>query len=79
MNRLYKNYINSRGINETSALGRYAQTADNDIANCYLLQKQEIQNNYQSEQEEQKRIDEMEKSITKKLDDIFQGYSLRKN
>lgn len=66
MNRLYKNYINSRGINETSALGRYAQTADNDIANCYLLQKQEIQNNYQSEQE-------LEKYITKILDDIFQG------
>lgn len=79
MNKIYRNYIKSKGINETSALGRYAQTADNDIANGYLLQKQEIQNNYQSEQEEQKRIDEMEKSITKKLDDIFQGYSLRKN
>lgn len=79
MNKIYRNYIKSRGINGTSALGRYAQTADNDIINCYLLQKQEIQNNYQNEQEEQKQIDEMEKSITKKLDDIFQGYSLRKN
>ena len=79
MNRIYRNYINSRGINGTSALGRYAQTADNYIVNCYLLQKQGIQNQYQNEKEQQKQIDEMEKSITKKLDDIFQGYSLRKN
>lgn len=71
MNRLYKNYINSRGINGTSALGRYAQTADNDIANCHLLQKQEIQNNYQSEQEEQKQIAKVAEKIVKKIDDIF--------
>lgn len=79
MNRIYKNYINSRGINRTSAIGRYTQTADNDNINCYELQKQEIKKQYHNEQEEQKQIDEMGKSITKKLDDIFKGYSLRNN
>ena len=74
MNRLYKNYINSRGINETSALGRYAQTADNDIANCYLLQKQEIQNKYQYEQEEQKMIDETAENIIKKFEQIQKDF-----
>lgn len=71
MNKIYRNYIKSKGINETSALGRYAQTADNDIANGYLLQKQEIQNNYQSEQEEQKQIAKVAEKIVKKIDDIF--------
>ena len=74
MNRLYKNYINSRGINETSALGRYAQTADNDIANCYLLQKQEIQNKYQYEQEEQKMIDETAEKIIKKFEQLQKDF-----
>lgn len=74
MNRLYKNYINSRGINETSALGRYAQTADNDIANCYLLQKQEIQNKYQYEQEEQKMIDETAEKIIKKFKQLQKDF-----
>lgn len=74
MNRLYKNYINSRGINETSALGRYAQTADNDIANCYLLQKQEIQNKYQYEQEEQKMIDETAEKIIKKFEQLQKNF-----
>ena len=71
MNKIYRNYIKSKGSNETSALGRYAQTADNDIANGYLLQKQEIQNNYQSEQEEQKQIAKVAEKIVKKIDDIF--------
>ena len=74
MNSLYKNYINSRGINETSALGRYAQTADNDIANCYLLQKQEIQNKYQYEQEEQKMIDETAEKIIKKFKQLQKDF-----
>ena len=74
MNRLYKNYINSRGINGTSALGRYAQTADNDIANCYLLQKQEIQNKYQYEQEEQKMIDETAEKIIKKFKQLQKDF-----
>ena len=74
MNRLYKNYINSRGINGTSALGRYAQTADNDIANCYLLQKQEIQNKYQYEQEEQKMIDETAEKIIKKFEQLQKNF-----
>ena len=74
MNRLYKNYINSRGINETSALGRYAQTADNDIANCYLLQKQEIQNKYQYEQEKQKMIDETAEKIIKKFEQLQKDF-----
>ena len=74
MNRLYKNYINSRGINGTSALGRYAQTADNDIANCCLLQKQEIQNKYQYEQEEQKMIDETAEKIIKKFEQLQKDF-----
>ena len=74
MNRLYKNYINSRGINGTSSLGRYAQTADNDIANCYLLQKQEIQNKYQYEQEEQKMIDETAEKIIKKFEQLQKDF-----
>ena len=74
MNKIYRNYIKSRGINETSALGRYAQTADNDIVNCYLLQKQEIQNNYQSEQEEQKMIDETAEKIIKKFEQLQKDF-----
>ena len=74
MNKIYRNYINSRGINETSALGRYAQTADNDIANCYLLQKPEIQNKYQYEQEEQKMIDETAEKIIKKFKQLQKDF-----
>ena len=74
MNKIYRNYIKSRGINETSALGRYAQTADNDIANCYLLQKQEIQNKYQYEQEEQKMIDETAEKIIKKFEQLQKDF-----
>ena len=68
MNKIYRNYIKSKGINETSALGRYAQTADNDIANGYLLQKQEIQNNYQSEQEEQKQREHCSEQTLRKAE-----------
>ena len=74
MNKIYRNYIKSKGINETSALGRYAQTADNDIANGYLLQKQEIQNKYQYEQEEQKMIDETAEKIIKKFEQLQKDF-----
>lgn len=69
MNRIYENYINSRGINRTSAIGKYAQAQATAMDN-YIGQKQEIQDNYFIDKENRNQIEDIAEQIAKEFEKI---------
>lgn len=72
MDKILKSYINRRGINGKSAIGKYVQT-NATAMNNYIEQKQEIKNNYLSDKENQNQIEDIAEQIAKELKKIQSG------
>lgn len=68
MEKIYKNYIRSRGNNNSSSLEKIAQSKENNALNNYIEQKQDIKDDFMFEIRHREEIKKLAEEILDALD-----------
>lgn len=68
MEKVYKNYIRSRGNNNSSSLEKIAQSKENNALNNYIEQKQDIKDDVMFEIRYREEIKKLAEEILDALD-----------
>lgn len=68
MEKIYKNYIKGRGNNNSSSLGKIAQSKENNAIENYIEQKQDIKDDVMFEIRHREEIKKLAEEIKDALD-----------
>jgi len=75
MDKAYKRYLESRGINNSSAIGRFAMyPKENTIMDNYIAEKERIRDMYLTKREEDEIAERMARLIEKHLEDLLRSW-----